>query len=201
MSVIDIPDSWFERLGLKPPMLQAIGKLTAMAAMIEQRVEHVIWQVEGHVPAGQRHWTDGKPISALIERLRASSDACPDADLGAFLALWCDAAVPAFKCRNNLFHGVASGLGGEWVAFRANHAAKGEKRNRRSGEFMATEHTMTLICQVFAALLRGIVTVDRKDLSGLSPEALKRLQSGLRDARSAAWELEDLVSAVNHEKY
>lgn len=197
----DLTDAWFERLGLRPSILQAMGALGAMAAMIEERVEHVIWKVEGHVPAGQRHWTDGKPISELIRRLRELGQASLDAELGAFLVLWCEAATPAFKCRNNLFHGVASGLGGEWVTFMANRSFQGEQRKRKYGEFIATDQTMALIRLAFSGLLRAIAMVETQDFSALKPELLKKMEGGLREARSISWELEDLAAAINHEKY
>ncbi|MGI4817955.1 MAG: hypothetical protein ACRYFE_05490 [Janthinobacterium lividum] len=201
LAEFELTDAWFERLGLHPSLLQEVGALAAMAAMIEERVEHVVWKVEGHAPAGQRHWTDGKPISELIHRLKQLGEQSPDRSLGSLLVLWCEAAEPAFKCRNNLFHGVASGLGGEWVAFMANRAAKGEQRRRKFGEFIATDHTMSLMRLAFSGLLRAIVLIEAKDFAAVDPELIRKMERGLREARSIAWELENLATAVNHEKY
>jgi hypothetical protein len=194
------PAELLERFALNPSRLAQIGAVVALAALIEFRIERVIWTAEGHSPKGQRPWTDGKPISELIARLRGSATGLGETQRK-LAAAWCDAAEPAFRCRNSIVHGFPISLGGEWTNFTTNLRWEGELRKRPASTFSADDHTLDLIQAVFAILVRTLGPVEGAEAVTADDAKAQFLLRALREARSIASELEDLAAAVNREQY
>lgn len=194
-------DELFTRLHIDAPKLIGIGQVGVLAAMMENWAERAIWSVEGHDAEGLSHWTDGKMISQLIERLEKLSGEISDDGLRGLVAAWCQAAAPANKCRNSILHGIPVSMGTQWVNFERNFAWDGATRKRAPSTFSADDHTLSLIVDVYAVLVRSLVTVAKWRHEPQSEETTAVLLSALRESRSIAVELEDLAAAVNHEKY
>jgi hypothetical protein len=179
----------------------SIGQVGVLAAMMENWAERAIWIVEGHDPKGLEHWSDGKMISHLIERLQKLVDRIADDRLKAVVAAWCKAAAPANRCRNSILHGVPISLGGEWVNFERNFAWDGAVRKRAPSTFSADIHTLTLIVDVYAVLVRSLLAIVKWRSEPLAEQETDLLLRALAQSWSIAAELEDLATAVNHEKY
>lgn len=194
------PDELFERWHLSPEFLAQIGKIVVLAAAVEVQTEQTIWSVEGHIPSSGRHWTDSKPISELIERLKGSAEKA-DPKLRPILIAWCKAAAPAFRCRNSIVHGLPMSFDGSWVNFTANLPLRGAVRKRSATTFSADEHTLRLIKNVFAILLRTLSNAQGWASKRMSSKMQEDVLRALAEARSIAIELEDLAGAVNSEKY
>lgn len=194
-------DKLFARLHIDAPKLIGIGQVGVLAAMMENWAERAIWSVEGHEPRGLAHWTDGKMVSQLIERLETRVDAIADDRLKELVAAWCKAAVPANKCRNSILHGIPVSLGPEWVNFERNFAWDGAERQRAPSTFSADDHTLALLVDVYAVLVRSLIAVAKWRVAPQPEEATTILLSALRETRTIAAELENLAAAVNHEKY
>jgi hypothetical protein len=203
MARVAEPEAIMNRLGLTAPMLAKIGAIAVLAGNIEYETETTIWALEGHDPAGKRHSMDGGRIRDGIKALADMSSSLPPGDFKNLVATWCQAAEPAFKCRNSIFHGVTLGGDRERVSFLKNPRWQGEIRKRELPRFHAGEHTLALMEQVFAVLYRVIVTIDRlvrhTDME-VSHNTAQTLLSALREARSVSSELEDLAAAVSHER-
>ncbi len=198
------PAAIMNRLGLTIPMLEKIGAIAVLAGNIEYEIEMTVWALEGHNPAGKRHSMDGRPISDWIKALADVSSSLPTGNLKNLTVMWCQAAEPAFKCRNSIFHGVTLSSDSERVSFLKNPRWHGEIRKREFSRFHGDEHTLALMEQVFAVLYRVIVTIDwivRYTHMEVGENTAKTLLSALREARSVSSELEDLAAAANHAKY
>jgi len=194
------------RLGFSPGLLLRIGSVAALAARIEYQVELAIWEIKKEKVEGLHPSTDGKTISALIKMIVAECVAMPAGDLKKLSGLWTDVAWLAFSCRNTIFHGVATRLSkdpGEIDYIKA-PGWHGEQRKRETKTFIANEHTLNLLIEVFEALAAGIELITRLAMQQpvfLEPLVLEHITRQLRSAWSIAAEIDDLPAAVNHEKY
>jgi len=189
------------RLRIDPALLQQVGGIIVIGSMIEFRIERTIWAVEGHSPHGQRPPTDAKQISELVRRLRDWATSQADEQRAKFALAWCDAAEPAFRCRNSLVHGVPLSIGDGLTEFMANTRWSGELRKRPPSSFSADKHTLGLLQMVLTTLYWSIAEIEDSATEPSAGGRLELLQGALREARSVAWELSDLAVAVNHEKY
>lgn len=202
MARVAEPEAIMNRLGLTASMLARIGAIAVLASNIEHETETTIWALDGHDPAGKRHSMDGRPMRGGIKALADASSSLPPGDFKDLVATWCQAAEPAFRCRNSVFHGMTIGGDSERVSYLNNPRWQGEIRKGKLSRFHAGEHTLALMEQVFAVLYRVIVTIDwlvRHTDMEVSHNTAKTLLSALREARSISSELEDLAAAVNHE--
>ncbi|MDI1288951.1 MAG: hypothetical protein PSX37_03240 [bacterium] len=195
------PDALFERWNVDARKRELLGGIVVIAAVVEFQTERTIWALEGHEPASGRHWTDSRPISDFIDRLAKLGNADTERARGDLVELWCEAATPAFHCRNSIVHGIPISFGGEWVNFSANYPLGGAVKKRPPTTFSADNNTLNLIQGAFAVLLHTLPHVQQWDEKPPSENGLKQMMSALREARSIGWELKDLAAAVNHEKY
>lgn len=187
--------------GLTDRMLAVIGAIAVLAAHTEHYAEKAIWEIEGP-PAGDGHpWTDGKPITAIIDRLEGHRKTLKKPGLGDLIYEWCNAAKPAFSCRNSILHGRTWTIGGEWSTFNRNELINGKLRKRMPKEFHATDHTLDLLEKAFEDVLNGIHLIGLAAQANVPIGDTNAPLSKLRKAASIAHELDDLAAAYNHENY
>jgi hypothetical protein len=187
--------------GLTDRKLAAIGAIAVLAAHTEHYAEKAIWEIEGPSENDGNPWTDGKPITALIDRLEGHWQTVTKPGLGDLIFEWCRGARPAFSCRNSILHGRTWAMGGEWSTFNRNELINGKLRKRSPKEFHATDHTLDLLEEAFEHLLNGIHLIGVAAQAKVPLGDTKTALSKLRKARSIADELDDLAAAYNHEKY
>lgn len=192
-----------KRLGLNQSMLGSIGLIASFAGNIEYRLEFALWALQGYDPKGRSHPKDGLPVSALIDEFKAQSSHIENTELCEVIRMWCEAAKPAFKCRNAIMHGISLPWSDQSATFMRNPRIYGELRKREYSEFHADEHTLTLMEGAFATLLRAIALIQNwaNDAAKPDQDTFAAMMKALRDARSISVELVDLAAAVNHEKY
>ena len=203
MARVAEPGAIMNRLGLTASMLAKIGAIAVLAANIEYETETTIWALETHDSASKRHSMGRHPMRGGIKALADASSSLPPGNFKDLVATWCQAAEPAFKCRNTIFHSMTISDDSEQVSFLKNPRWQGEIRKRELARFHTGEHTLALMEQVFAVLYRVIVTIDRlvrhTDME-VSHNTDKTLLSALREAKTVSSELRDLAAAVNHER-
>lgn len=187
--------------GLDTEKLASIGAIAVLASHAEHYAERAIWAIEGVPVKGTRPWTDGKPITGLIDKLEELSKTITKPGLQDLINGWCRASRPCFSCRNSIFHGRTNYIDGEWTTFGRNEQTDGVARKRGPSDFHANQNTLNLLEEAFEYLMNGIHLIY---LAARSPVAIgpaKEISAGLGKAWSIGAELDDLAAAVNHEKY
>lgn len=203
MARVAEPAAIMNRLGLTAPMLAKIGTIAVLAGKIEHETAVTIRALGGHDPLGQGHCMGGGSISDRIRALAEVSSSLQSGNFKSVVVMWCQAAEPAFTCRNSIFHSLTCGGHGAWASFLENPQGHTEIRKRKASEFHAGEHTLALIERVFAVLYRVLVTIAgivRDRSMEIGENSARALSSALRKARSVSCGLEDLVAAANCEK-
>jgi hypothetical protein len=196
----------YDWLGLTPTMLRRIGGVAVLSGNVEFWAERALWALTEENPAGVRPSTDGQPMSRIIARIAEAAQSVADPTFETLIATWAQAAAPAFQCRNTIFHGVTISFQPGSASFLTKTRwAEEERRQRgkaikRGGDFVADDHTLQLLEEVVAVVLRGVLAI-RKVAAGEAHLKGTQLLASLRRARSVANEIVDLVAAVNHEKY
>jgi hypothetical protein len=182
--------------------LASIGAIALLASHTEHYAERAIWALEG-IKRDKKGsvWTDAKQITELIDKLEELVPSIPHMKFSEFVRAWCGAARLAFSCRNSLFHGRTWGLGDEWAVFSRNEPIAGERRKRPSSEFHASQNTLNLLEEAFGYLLNGVYLIGIAAGANVPLGDFKEPLSEVRRAWSIAAELDDLATAVNHEKY
>lgn len=209
-----------EMIGLSQDMLASMGAIAVVSAHIESSVETSIWMIEG-IKRDKKSLgltTDRMRISDLIARLDQLGDKHDVEIVGKLIHAWCRAAIPCFKCRNNLFHGSAAPADGNgWIEFRNKWpilAGTEYAIQRKSGPstFHASANTLALLEEAFQLLYDGLTVIwtaigpTALDPSAANPQVinvalLDSWTGKLGRALSIGAELKDLAAAVTHEKY
>lgn len=201
-----MPDrKYLNMLGFKPAILESIGATAVLASGVEFWVERTIWKIKNENPSGVVPSTDGKSIGALIRTLDDLAKDMPSGNLKDALQIWTVTARSAFNSRNTIFHGMAipfNALGGKGITFFKNTSWSKESRSRERASFLADNHTLKLLREVFVTLVQTISFINLiVDDNVNGDDVAKDLIPSLRRVRSIAVEIEDLPAAVNHEKY
>jgi hypothetical protein len=194
-----------EKLDFPPGILEKLGAVSIMSAKIEYLTEQIIWAFKNENPQGKRPSTDALSISALLTMLQGCGAAISDSDIKSLLAVWLPTVKAAFRCRNTLMHGVVlKSKGSDTFDFITHTQWEGEKRQRQSATFLANEHTVSLLVDVFEKVLQGalfILAAAKGELNPIQHVLLVGCRNELQNARSTVIELADLPTAFNHEKY
>ncbi|MEI3805886.1 hypothetical protein V6R85_15305 [Agrobacterium sp. CCNWLW32] len=191
----DLDEAW----GIDLITGQKVASLVALFGAVEFHLERAIWKLKGIDPKGIRPETDGKRISAMIDMVEQIAVALPSDIEKGMLATWCAACRSGFTIRNNISHGVPSRLGTTLV-FSRNPQWHGEQRKKVFGDFWADVHTLDLVRQSFATLLRVIVHVEKCETS-LESIGTKIVLRALGEARSILGEFASQTYDPSFEKY
>lgn len=201
-----MPTDIIDKLHVSSSILLRMGALFVMTSKIEYLTEQLIWALKKENPEGQHPSTDAKPISSLFRMLEEETTKLPQGDLKMLLDCWLTSAKPSFNCRNTIAHGIATyhSNSKHELSFITNTMWAGEKRKRQPKTFIANEHTLDLLVEVYGTLLQGIYWLldfveDR--ISPLQKLTFDTIIRKLKNARSTAVEIDDLPSAVNNEKH
>jgi hypothetical protein len=135
-------------------MLSKIGAIAVLASNIEYETEMTVSALRGHGSVDKRDAMDGRFIGDWIKALARVSSSLPPSEFKNLMAMWCQAAEPAFKCWNSIVRAIALGARSEWASSSNNLRRHGETRKRAPSEFRVGEHSLTLMEQVFAVLYR-----------------------------------------------
>ncbi len=188
-----------ERLGLTPSVGQKIAAIITFAGGIEYYLERALWKLRGIDPSGSKPDTDAKPISDLIGMLEKFAVGLAAGDQRTLLEIWCAAARSGFVVRHNIAHGVPTKMG-ETLAYLRNPRWHGEVRKREFGDFWADEHTLDLVREAMAALLRTIARLS-EDVASPKDIATPTALTALRTARSVLGEFASQDYNPSFEKY
>ena len=176
-----------------------LASIIVYAASIEHFLERAIWVFNDIDPKGVQPETDCKPISQLIEMLEQCASHETDASVQKLLKTWCCAARSGCSIRNTIAHGVSLRIAGTLV-LSLNPQWLRENRNRQFSDLWCEPHTLDLIRESFASLLRIIAAIAGKELPLIeiaSPTVLK----AVNDARSILVEFSDQYYNPSFEKY
>lgn len=187
--------------GLDMEKLASIGAIAVLASHTEHYAERAIWAIEGVPVQGTRPWTDGKPISGLIDKLEELAKTVTKPGLQDLIKKWCRASRPCFSCRNSIFHGRTAYMDGEWTIFGRNERTDGVVRKRDPSDFHASQNTLNLLEEAFEYLMNGIHLIYVATGSPVAIGPAKEVSAGLGKAWSIGAELNDLAAAFHHEKY
>jgi hypothetical protein len=180
-----------------------LGEIATLAGSIEFRVERIIWLLSNENVVGIKPTTDTRSISNLIDTLHALSLDIIDINLSKVIKLWTDIAKPAFRCRNSILHGLVIVYEDNSAEFITNTRWKDEIRKRSSASFHVTEHTLTMLSDIFQ-LLYDIIFVAELILEGelihkdfFNDQILHKMSQYYSNIN----EIVDLDSAYTSEKY
>src|SRR5687768_8046726 len=98
MARVAEPAPILNRLGLTAPMLSKIGAITVLTRTIEYETEMTVSVLKGHVSVGKHHPIEGGLVGDWIQVLAQTSSSLPPSEFKNLIAMWCQAAEPAFKC-------------------------------------------------------------------------------------------------------
>ena len=188
---------------LLPERLRELGEIATLAGSIEFRVERIVWLLSSENVAGVQPITDTKPISALISSIYKLSDDITDISFRKTIKLWTAIAIPAFKCRNSILHGLAIVYNDNSAEFITNTAWEGESRKRKSTSFHVIDNTLAMLSEIFQQLYDGILATEcilehKLTYDGFFTDNILRNMS---KHHSIVNEIVDLAAAYNNEKY
>lgn len=199
LSAFGRADALMAQMGFTTEVALGIAAIISFAGGIEYHLERALWRIRGIDPKGMKPDTDTRMSGELIAMLeKVASNRAIDAERR-FLLDWCEAARSAFTIRHNIAHGVPMRFG-ETLTFMRNPRWEGEQRRRAFGDFWADPHTLDLVKQAMATLLRIIETLGRNgsDLpSTTTPASARALQA----ARSVLGEFASQDYNPSFEKY
>ena len=186
---------FLSNLRFSPEMLEKIGGIVVVSGNIEYTLEQAFLalsegQIKGKIPG---------TITGLIEEFRRLNSINPT-KYNNVIEQWCDTAPVYFNCRNSIFHGNAFPGGGEFIWFAKALPIDGVKRKYNFSDFHADLHTLSLFLNA-GTLLSRVITIVNLSLSKPMDYDEATLMSAVQNARSTCWELNDLATAVNNEKY
>ena len=187
--------------GLSDQKLASIGAIAVLASHAEHFAERSIWALDGVEVKGVRPRTDARPIGELITMLREHVPTVKKPGLAPLIQKWCDAAELCFSCRNSIMHGTTAYMDDEWTIFGRNNPTGGVKRKRDPSDFHASPHTLAMLEEAFGYLLNVIHFIWTAATALVPIGDTSELMRFLGRAWSTGAELDDLVAAVNHEKY
>lgn len=188
-----------EKWGLNLQTGQKVASIIAFSGAIEYYLERAIWKLQGLDPKGRRPFTDAEPITKMIDILFETISLLPSKDLKIMLETWCSACKSGFIIRNNIAHGVPMKIGNTLI-FCRNPRWHGEQRKREFGDFWADEHTLSMVCEAFAVLLRVIAEVEK---NGQSEKITEQpiVMMALKEANSMLGEFASQSYNPGFEKY
>lgn len=187
-----------ERMGLTEEIGLKVAAIISFAGAVEHHLERALWRMRGIDPKGIRPDTDARMSGELIAMLEKIAPGRAE-DERKFLQAWCDAARPGFVIRHNIAHGLPGRIGGTLVYMR-NPRWEGELRKREFGDLWADVHTVDLVRESMATLLRIIAALGREgsEIASIATPAALR---AVRDARSVLGEFASQDYNPSYEKY
>ena len=198
MARVAEPAPILNRLGLTTPMLSKIGAIAVLVSTIQHETEMTVTVLGGHAPVDKHHSIEGRLIDNWIKELAEVGSSLPPSEFKNLIAMWCQAAEPAFKCWNSIVHAMALDAHNEWAMSLKNLRRHGEMRKREPSELHVGEQSLALMEQVFAVLYRALVTIEwigcQRHME-VAENTAKTLLSALREARSVSRVFEDLAAA------
>jgi hypothetical protein len=198
MARVAEPAPILNRLGLPAPMLSKIGAITVLARTIEYETEMTVSALGGHDPLDKHHSIERRVVGDWIEALAQISSSLPPSAFKNLIAMWCQAAEPAFKYWNSIVHAITLDAHSEWAKSMKNLRRHGEMRKVEPSGFHVGEHSLALMEQVFAVLYRVLVTIEwivRQRNMEVAENTAKTLLLALREARVASRVFENLAAA------
>lgn len=198
MARVAEPAPILNRLGLTTPMLSKIGAIAVLASTIAYETEMTVSVLKGHVSVGKRHSIEGGLVGDWIKALAEVGSSLPPSEFKNLIAMWCQAAEPAFKCWNSIVHAMTLDAHNEWARSVKHLRRHGDTRRREPSELHVGEQSLALMEQVFAVLYRALVTIEwigcQRHME-VAENTAKTLLSALREARSVSRVFEDLAAA------
>lgn len=188
---------------LAPNRLIELGEIATLAGSIEFRVERIIWLLSNENVAGVSPATDAKPISALISSINNLSENITDISFRKTVKSWTSIATLAFRCRNSILHGFVVVYDEHNAEFMTNTGWEGEIRKRKSSSFHVTDHTLTLLSEIFQLLYDNILATEciLENKLGYKEYFTDSILQKMLKHRSIVNEIVDLAAAYNSEKY
>jgi hypothetical protein len=198
MARVAEPAPILNRLGLTTPMLSKIGAIAVLVSTIQHETEMTVMVLGGHAPVDKDHSIEVHLTGDWIKELAKLGSSLPSGEFKNLIAMWCQAAEPAFKCWNSIVQGIALDAHNEWATSLKHLRRHGEKRKREPFERHVGEQSLALMEQVFAVLYRVLVTIEwigcQRHMA-VAENTAKTLLSALREARSVSRVFEDLAAA------
>ena len=130
MARVAEPAPILNRLGLTAPTLSKIGAIAVLAHTIAYETEMTVSALKGHDPGDKRHSVEECPIGDWIKALAQTSSSLPPSEFKNLIAMWCQAAEPAFTCWNSIFHAITLDAHSEWARSVKHLRRHGEMRKR-----------------------------------------------------------------------
>jgi hypothetical protein len=197
MARVAEPAHILNRLGLTAPTLSKIGAIAVLANTIAYETEMTVSVLDGHAPADKRRSIEACLIDNRIKELAEVGSSLPPSEFKDLIAMWCQAAEPAFKCWNSVLHAMTLDAHNEWARSVKHLRRHGEMCKRDASEFHVGEQSLALMEQVFAVLYRVLVTLEwivcQRNME-VAENTAKTLLAALREARLASRTLEDLAA-------
>jgi hypothetical protein len=197
MARVAEPAPILNRLGLTAPMLSKIGAITVLARTIEYETEMTVSALGGLDPVDKHHSIERRVVGDWIKALAQISSSLPPSEFRNLIAMWCQAAEPAFTCWNSIGHAITLDAHSEWAKSVKHLRRHGEMRTREPSEFHVGDQSLALMEQVFAVLYRVLVTIEwivcQRNME-VAENTAKTLLSALREARAASRVFEDLAA-------
>lgn len=198
MARVAEPAPILNRLGLTTPMLSKIGAIAVLASTIQHEIKMTVTALGGHAPVDKHHSIEGCLTDNWIKEFAEVGSSLPPGEFKDLIAMWCQAAEPAFKCWNNTVHAMALNAHNEWAISLKHLRRHGGMRKREPFERHVGEQSLALMEQVFAVLYRALVTIEWigcQRQKEVAENTAKTLLSALREARSVSRVFEDLAAA------
>jgi hypothetical protein len=201
MARVAEPAPILNRLGLTSLMLSKIGAIAVLASTIQHETEMTVTVLGRHAPVDKRQSIEGRQINDWIEALANVGSSLPPSEFKNLIAMWCQAAEPAFKCWSSIVHAMALDAHNEWAISLKHLRRHGEMRRREPPELHVGEQSLALMEQVFAVLYRVVVTLEwiggQRNME-VADNTARTLLSALREARSVSRVFEDLAATPSH---
>lgn len=198
MARVAEPAPILNRLGLTTPMLSKIGAIAVLVSTIQHETEMTVTVLGRHGRVDRHPSIEGHLTGEWIEELANIGSSLPPSEFKNLIAMWCQAAEPAFRCWNSIVHAMALNAHKEWVMSLKSLRRHGEMRRREPPELHVGEQSLALMEQVFAVLYRVLVTIEwigcQRQME-VAENTAKTLLSALREARSVSRVFEDLAAA------
>jgi hypothetical protein len=178
-------------------MLSKIGAITVLARTIAYETEMTVSALKGPDPVNKRYAVEGCVTGDRIKALAQISSSLPPSEFRNLIAMWCQAAEPAFTCWNSIVHTITLDAHSEWARSVKHLRRHGAMCKRGASGFHVSEHSLALMEQVFAVLYRVLVTIEwivRQRNMEVAENTAKTLLSALREAKSASRVFEDLAA-------
>lgn len=203
MARVAEPAPILNRLGLTTPMLSRIGAIAVLVSTIQHETEMTVTALGGHAPVDKHHSIEACLIDNWVKELAGVGSSLPPGAFKNLIAMWCQAAEPAFRCWSSIVQAMALNAHKEWSMSLKSLRRHGETRKREPPELHVGEQSLALMEQVFAVLYRVLVTIEWVGCQrhmAVAENTAKTLLSALREARSVSRVFEDLAVAASDER-